>query len=391
MIDQAVILCGGYGTRLLPITRSLPKPMVKVESKPFLEHLILQCKLNGIKNFLILCGYKKEKIKQYFKNGKKLDVNISYHENNPNIKTLKRILDAKKYLKKNFLLLYADNYSSLNIIDLYRCYKKNKTPLIISLCEKKKGNILIDSKNGIIKKYLKSRSFKSKFVEIGYMIFSKKILNEFKNDKNSSLKNLLQKCSQRKKVSYYFNDTGYLSISDKKRLNLTRNYFKKKILLLDRDGVINLKNPKHRYVKNVHELKINLSFLNKYKNLLKKNKIICISNQAGISTGDIKERNLKEINNKIKKFYKKNKVDILDFFISKHHFTSNHLDRKPGHGLFLKAAKKHKFVLDRSVYIGDDLRDILASYNAKTKCIYTGIQKINKNNKKKFQYTLINN
>ena len=223
------------------------------------------------------------------------------------------------------------------------------------------------------------------------MIFSKKILKNYKINENVSLQNLLKKCAQKKLISYYLNDTGYLSISDRKRLSITRNYFKKKILLLDRDGVINIKNPKHRYVRNVNELNINLQFLRKFKKILKKNKIICISNQAGVSTGDIKVQNLKKINKKIKKFYKRNKIDILDFFISKHHFTSNHLDRKPGHGLFLKAAKKYKFILDRSVYIGDDLRDILASYNAKTKCIYLGKQKIHKNNKKKFQFTLVKN
>ena len=54
MIKQAVILCGGLGTRLLPITKRIPKPMVLVDKKPFLEHLIMQCKSNGIKNFLLL-------------------------------------------------------------------------------------------------------------------------------------------------------------------------------------------------------------------------------------------------------------------------------------------------------------------------------------------------
>ena len=65
MINQAVIFCGGLGKRLLPITKKLPKPMVVVDNKPFLYHLIKQCKSNGIKNFLLLCGYKKEKIIKY--------------------------------------------------------------------------------------------------------------------------------------------------------------------------------------------------------------------------------------------------------------------------------------------------------------------------------------
>ena len=75
-IKQAVILAGGLGSRLRPITLKTPKPMVRIIGKPFLYHLIMQCKKNGINNFLILCGYKHEKIKNYFKSGKNLGVKI---------------------------------------------------------------------------------------------------------------------------------------------------------------------------------------------------------------------------------------------------------------------------------------------------------------------------
>ena len=113
-IKQAVILSGGLGSRLKPITFRTPKPMVRIIGKPFLYHLIMQCKKNGIKNFLILCGYRHEQIKNYFKNGKKFGVKIDYNFNHQNTKTLNRIINAKKKLDSNFLLLYSDNYSSFN-------------------------------------------------------------------------------------------------------------------------------------------------------------------------------------------------------------------------------------------------------------------------------------
>ena len=159
---------------------------------------------------------------------------------------------------------------------------------------------------------------------------------------------------------------------------------------MDRDGIINHKNRKHRYVRDLNELKINKTFLGKYKSILKKNKIICITNQAGVSTGDIKEENLRKIHYKIIDYYKMNKIKILDFFISRQHFNSNHLDRKPNPGLFIKASKKYKFLLDRTVYIGDDIRDIEASYRASCKCIYLGKKRLSNIKKKKFKYTLIN-
>jgi NDP-sugar pyrophosphorylase family protein len=75
LINQAVILCGGYGKRLLPLTKKIPKGMVEVDGKPFLEHLIDQCKSNGIKKVLLLCGYKYDVIKNFFTN-KKINVEV---------------------------------------------------------------------------------------------------------------------------------------------------------------------------------------------------------------------------------------------------------------------------------------------------------------------------
>ena len=53
MLNQAVIFCGGFGKRLMPITKKIPKPMVNVNGKPFLFHLIQQCKNNGIKKIFV--------------------------------------------------------------------------------------------------------------------------------------------------------------------------------------------------------------------------------------------------------------------------------------------------------------------------------------------------
>lgn len=390
MIEQTVIFCGGLGTRLLPLTKKVPKPMVLVDGKPFLYYLILQSKENGIENFLILCGYKHESIKKYFGNGRKFGVKIKYHYSDPKIETLKRLLDARYLLKKSFLLLYSDNYSSLNLHNLTNQKNYTKDKILITLCEKKNGNIELDYKKKIVKKYFFKKKLNSNYVEIGYMILNKNILPKRNNYKNVAFNYFINDYVQKKKVIFYINDTGYLSISDNKRLKITRQFFKKKIVLLDRDGVINYKNPKHYYVRSLEELKINNNFIKEYYDFLKKRKIICITNQAGISTGDLTEKNLSLINKEIFLEYKKNKLNIIDFFISKHHFSSPHIDRKPSHGLFLKASKKHKFILDRSIYIGDDLRDIEASYRAKVKCLYLGKKVLNNELKDKYKFTLIN-
>jgi D-glycero-D-manno-heptose 1,7-bisphosphate phosphatase len=389
MLKQAVILCGGFGKRLLPITKKIPKPMAKVIGKPFLFYLIQQCKNNGINKIILLCGYKSEVIKKYFGDGKKLGVNIQYHYNPPIIETYKRVYDAKKLLDKEFLLLYSDNYSSLNIHDLISNYKRCKFKSIISICKKKIGNIIVNKKNTTITKYFFKKNNKAKYVDIGYMILNKRVLLSNYPKVNISLSFFIKKLTNKKKINYFLNDTGYLSISDLNRLKKTRDFFKNNYILTDRDGVLNKKNKNHFYVRGLTELVINNKVINKIKKKIYNQKLLCISNQAGIATGDLNYFNLKRINNKIKQELKKYKIYIKDFFISPHHYRSNNFYRKPNHGLFLKAAKKYSIVLDRTFYVGDDKRDIEASYRAKTKCLYVGAEKLSQNLKKKYKYTLI--
>src|SRR3989344_6445756 len=77
-IKQAVILAGGEGKRLLPFTLKNPKPMVLINGKPFLKHLINLLKENDIKEVVILTGYLGNKIEEYFGNGIKFGLQIKY-------------------------------------------------------------------------------------------------------------------------------------------------------------------------------------------------------------------------------------------------------------------------------------------------------------------------
>ncbi len=390
MIKQAVIFCGGYGKRLLPITKKIPKPMVLVKGKPFLEHLINQCALNGINKFLFLVGYKSSLIENYFKNGQKFGVKIDYSYNDPNTETLRRLILAKKKLNKNFLLLYGDNYADLNLEILNKIYNKNKN-FLITIAKKKKGNILLNKKKSLVNKYFFKRSIKSNLVDIGYILLNKKLLNKkIFNEKNYSFNKLISFYSKKNIISYHENQSGYLSISDKKRLNFTRKVFDKKIILVDRDGVLNLHIPGKRYITRLSEVKINENLLLKISKLFKNFNFLCITNQAGVATKDLRYSNLKKINNLIKKKSLKKNIKIKEFFCSLDHFKSNNFNRKPNPGLFIKASKKYNFLLNKTFYIGDDIRDIEAAYRAKTFCVYIGKQKLPKNLKNKYKFTLKN-
>jgi histidinol-phosphate phosphatase family protein len=369
MIKTCVIFCGGYGTRLGSITKKKPKPMVLVNKKPFLEHLLIQVKALGIKKVFLLVGYKKKNIIEYFKSGKKLGLQIRYSYSPPECKTGYRLNLIKNKIKEDFLLMYCDNYCPINLQKNLFLYKRKKSLITLSVCKKKIGNVKIFLDGSV--KYHLNRSREFKFVEIGYIICNQKFLKYINND-NINLNRYFVDERISKKISAIEINNKYLSISDQFRLQETRKFFKKKnIVLIDRDGVLNLKNKNSRYVKNINELRMNdklISVLKKYENM----KYICITNQAGVATKDVKKLDLEKINKFIKLYLKRKNIKLIDFFISTDHFKSQSFLRKPNPGNFLKAAEKYNFLLDKTFYIGDDPRDVLASYNANTKCVYIG-------------------
>ena len=385
-IKQGVILCGGLGTRLGSLTLDKPKAMIEVAGKPFLEHLILQLKKNGISKILLLVGYKNNIIQNYFADGKKFDVKIKYSYLPENFDTGSRIYKAKKFLHSKFLLLYCDNYSSLNVKKLDIALNEPKKKIIFSLVRKKNGNCKISQNGNIF--YKKKRNTKYPFVEIGYMAIKKEALDKLTIE-DFNFSSFLEKISKKKISLGYIELNSYLSIGDRKRLlNTKKTFLNNKYILVDRDGVLNFKSRNHRYIINKKNLKINIKFCKKFP---EKSKLICITNQAGIATKDIKMKDLMQINYEIIKYLKKKKIKLTRFYISTDHFNSKSIKRKPNPGLFFKSAKDNNFILDKTFYIGDDKRDIEAAYNANTHAIYVGKEKFTAREKKKYEFILLKN
>jgi dTDP-glucose pyrophosphorylase/predicted transcriptional regulator len=98
--NTVVIMAGGRGLRLKPLTEKTPKPMIRVNNQPMLENIILRAKSQGFNNFVITINYLAEQIKTYFEDGKKFGVNISYIEENQPLGTaggLKQLENAHQF------------------------------------------------------------------------------------------------------------------------------------------------------------------------------------------------------------------------------------------------------------------------------------------------------
>lgn len=365
-IKQAVILAGGRGTRLGTLTDNLPKPMIHINRKPFLEYLIDLLKENGIEEVILLLGYLPEKIKKYFGNGSKFGINIKYSIGDVSFETGKRIKNAEGLLDDNFLLMYCDNYWPLNLKKLVKYHDEHNVLTTVTAYTNKdnftKSNMNVDNQGYVIL-YDKSRKEKNlSGVDIGFFIINKEVLKWMPNTNFSFEKEILPKLIEEKQIAGYLTDHKYYSIGKIERLPITEQFLKlKKVIFLDRDGVINKKPPKADYVKNWNEFKFLPGAIEALKILTQNGyEIYIISNQAGIARGMMTEDDLKEIHEKMKKGLENHGVKVSGIYYCPHGWGEGCECRKPKPGMFFQAAREHYLDLTKIIFIGDDERDVQA-------------------------------
>jgi mannose-1-phosphate guanylyltransferase len=125
-ITTAIILAGGLGTRLRPLTDNIPKPLLPVQGKPLIEHIIENLRNHGINKIILSTGYKAEMIKEYFSDGSAFDVKITYCIESEPLGTGGAIRQAAQDLTKPFFVVWGDNLMNLD----YQKMVKNHTALI---------------------------------------------------------------------------------------------------------------------------------------------------------------------------------------------------------------------------------------------------------------------
>jgi len=157
-LKKAVILAAGKGTRLNPITSTIPKPLIPIGGKPLLEYSILSLKEVGITEILIIVGYRENNIKDYFGDGlNNFNVKIDYISQAEHLGTAHAVGFAKEFVgEDNFLLMYGDLLTDPKVYkEIVTIYEKNPNEGIISLFEvnhpQEYGIISLDS-DGYVEK-----------------------------------------------------------------------------------------------------------------------------------------------------------------------------------------------------------------------------------------------
>lgn len=373
-VRQAVILAGGRGSRLAPITDSLPKPMVDVNGEPFLAHLIRLIANQGITQVIVLTGYRAEQIHEYFGGGEGFGVEIIYSHRPESWSTGERLIAAAPVLDPYFLLLYADNYVAFDLQTMLAQPGAESAAMILTVCPKEQGNIIMGP-NGSVAQYLRDRlSGPGEFVEVGFSLVSRDCIVAALMDSESSLPAAIDLITQAGGVLANVVHHPYFSVSDPQRLDRTRLALSnRRVLLLDRDGVINVKAGRGEYVSDYEDFRPIESSWAALRQLAEHGfTFLVISNQAGVARGVTELRDLDEIHERMIEALGKIGVNVLDVYVCIHHWDDECSCRKPNPGMFYAAAADHSLLLSNLIYVGDDIRDEAAALGVGCKPVLIG-------------------
>ncbi|MBS3086420.1 nucleotidyltransferase family protein [Candidatus Pacearchaeota archaeon] len=213
---QAVILVGGKGTRLSFVLEkmNLPKPMVPVLGKPFLEYLLSMLKKKGVRNFIFCTGHQEDKIKEYFGDGKNFGIGIRYsHEEYP-LYSAGALKQAEELLEDDFLVINGDNYHDIDFSALFSFHKNSGSSITIATTTPSKitegMSAHIFSENNVVREYYgKENNSKKNFAITGTFVVNKKVLEELQKGTAISLENDLIPEYIKKMEVFSFNGEGY--------------------------------------------------------------------------------------------------------------------------------------------------------------------------------------
>ena len=224
---KVVILAGGLGTRISEYTKVIPKPMIRIQKKPILCHIIDHYIKFGLKDFYIAAGYKSEIIKKYFKN-KSIYKNIKIINTGKKTMTGGRLKRLKKYLNKTFLLTYGDGVSNINIRNLIKYHKKKKKLVTLTAVRPPARFGALKIKNGKVLYFKEKSKLDESWINGGYFVIEPKFLEYIKGDKTFLEKEPLELICKKNQLNAY-KHTGFWQCMDTKRdKDYLEDVFKKK-------------------------------------------------------------------------------------------------------------------------------------------------------------------
>ncbi len=215
---KAVILAGGLGTRLRPLTNNKPKPMLPVGEKPILEHLIEWTKKGGVKSIVICVSYLRKSIEDYFEDGSKFGVKIEYAISNKPLATAGQLKTAEEFIDDDFVCMYGDSIFNFSLKNMIKQHVTKKSFVTMSLNEFKTNlpyGVIETSKNGKVTSWNEKPEIKGN-VNMGCYVMNPNIFDLIPKNKAYGMDDVIKKAMKKKQtVNSFITKKGFTDIGNK--------------------------------------------------------------------------------------------------------------------------------------------------------------------------------
>ena len=212
-----VILAGGLGKRLRPLTSDRPKPMIEINNTPIIELQVKWLKKSGITDIIVLVGHLREKIKHHLADGKKFGVNISYIEENVPLGTGGALKNAKDHIIQNgnsdpgFFVINGDILTNLDPFTISE--KGSMTLALVPM----KSTFGIEETNGdLVSKFIEKPSIEDMWINAGVYYFSNEIFDYLPDKGNLETVTLPMLVEKQKLKAKKFSNNYWRSIDSHK-------------------------------------------------------------------------------------------------------------------------------------------------------------------------------
>lgn len=360
---QAVILAGGRGTRLLPLTADLPKPMLPFHGRPFLAFLLELLAGQGIRRVVLLLGYLPDAIRGHFGDGGALGLHIDYCVTDVDADTGTRLRAARDLLDAHFLLLYCDNYWPLRLDAMWAHLLHSGCEALVTAYANRDGytrsNLELAADGRVVAYDRARRRPGLHAVDIGFMILRRDCLRELPDGDCSLEADLLPRLVARGALTAYTTEHRYYSVGSHERLPSTHEFLARRpAVFLDRDGVLNRRMPPARYVCSRDDWQWLPGALDALRALhLAGVRTFVVTNQPGIARGHLDAATLDGIHAAMCDDVLRAGGAITGIYHCPHGWDDGCDCRKPRPGLLFRAQREHLLDLSRVTFLGDDARD----------------------------------
>jgi NDP-sugar pyrophosphorylase family protein len=212
-----VILAGGLGKRLRPLTSDRPKPMIQINNTPIIELQVKWLKKFGITDIIVLVGHLREKIKHHLADGKKFGVNISYIEENVPLGTGGALKNAKDHIIQNgnsdpgFFVINGDILTNLDPFTI-----SDKGSMTLALVPLKSTFGIVETDGDLVSKFVEKPYIEDRWVNAGVYYFSNDIFDYLPDNGNLETVTLPMLVEKQKLKAKKFSNNYWRSIDSHK-------------------------------------------------------------------------------------------------------------------------------------------------------------------------------